>query len=501
MIDTKPTSLSLDMAGFKGNAVRGALWVTAISAASIPLTYFRSWILGQTDGDGVAVGALALILLFINMVSAFVLFGGITVVANYLPKLDSGDDKKSFLATYGLISCVPVLIAILLVAACPELLPLLLKGRIDQSATFCFLLLIPVVVAGSIANYAQAGLMDFRSSALISQLPTLVTSAVATVGFFFFPMQMAGASLPILACCCIFAYLLMFILASLRVFRQLGVSRPRLFLPTGFWKYASFVHLNTITPFIYGSMDQLFVLSSVGVEELGAYFVMLQMANFCSFVPGRISQVMLASFSRLNVCADHQVLTQAYQRLCRLTVASTTLLVLLMVFLSPWLAGFFGPFFGVRYRYLIILATLAAVGSVGTINSMLIMAKERTGQFLVNNIMVVAVQFLVTFLLIREYGVFAVIAGRAAASCCGQAGNFSIIRWGLSGVCIAPPIEYWLSLLVVLPSALVALFIDRLSVINAILLLIVSTLVFLVLIRFRISEIFVFINRQSGCRS
>lgn len=487
--------------GFKRTAVRGALWVTVTSAAAIPLTYYRNWILGQAGGDGLAVGALAIILLFVNLVTTFILFGGVTVVTNYLPKLQSAAEKSAFLVTYGLISCVPVLAAMLLIVARPDLLPLLLKGRVAQNVAPYFLVLLPIVTAASIANFAQAGLMDFRSSALLNQVPTLVTSVVATAGVLLFPTLLSEAPLPILAACFIVAYLLVLFIGGARIVRQLGAFRRRLFLPVGFWRYASFVHLNTVTSFLYTSIDQAFVLTAIGVKELGAYFVMLQMAHLCSFVPGRISQVMLASFAHLDARADNQAITRAYERLCRLTVVSTTLLILPMIFLSPWLARLYGPFFGTRYHYLILLAALVAIGSVGTINSMLIMAKERTGPFFANNVTVVAVQLLVTLALIKEHGVYAVIVGRAAASICGQVGNFSIIRWGLPGVRIAPPSEYWTSLVVVALSAAVAFTAEQLRVSYALLLLCATSMAFLAVVRFRVSEITILLQRGPKPRS
>ena len=120
---------------------------------------------------------------------------------------------------------------------------------------------------------------------------------------------------------------------------------------------------------------------------------------------------------------------------------------------------------------------------------MLIMAKERSGPFLINNIVLIGVQLLVTLSIIKQYGVYAVIAGRAAASCCGQVGNFSIIRWGLPGLRIGPPSEYWLSLIIVVPSALIALSVARLSITYALLLLTSTSIAFLAAVRFRVSEI------------
>lgn len=475
--------------GFKRTAVRGALWVTVTSAAAIPLTYYRNWILGRAGGDGLAVGSLAVILLFVNLVTTFVLFGGVTVVTNYLPKFRSSEEKSAFLATYGLISCVPILAAMLLIVAWPGLLPLLLKGRVMQSMAPYFLVLLPIVTAASIVNFAQAGLMDFRSSALLNQVPTLVTSVAATAGVLLFPTLLAKAPLPILAACFIVAYLWVLFVGGARILRQLGAFRRRILLPAGFWRYASFVHLTTMTSFLNTSMDQAFVLSTIGVKELGAYFVMLQMSQLCRFVPDRISQVMLASFAHLDARADNQAITRAYERLCRLTVVSTTLLILPMVFLSPWLARLYGPFFGTRYHYLILLAALVAFGSVGTINNMLIMAKERSGPFLASGVTVVTVQFLVTLLLVKAHGAYAVIAGRAAGLVCGQILKFIIIRWWLPGVRIAPPREYWPSLLVVAISATVALTAEQLRFTYALLLLCAASIAFLATVRFRVSEI------------
>ena len=483
------TSRTADVSEFKRTAVRGAIWVAAASAAAIPLTYYRNWVLGQAGDDGLVVGVLAVLLLFVNLVTTFVLFGGVTVVTNYLPKLPSSEDKSAFLASYGLISGAIVVAVVGVIAAKQSLLTWALKGEVDQSAVPFLLALLPIVVAASIANYAQAGLMDFRMSALLNAAPTFVTCLVATAGVLLFPEYLARTPFPVLASGFVAAYLVALGVGGWRVIQQLGVFRRRFFLPDGFWRYAGFVHLNTITPFLFNSIDQAFVLAAVGMRELGAYFVMMQMAEFCRFVPNRISQVMLASFSHLVGSGEHDSLKAAYKRLSRLAVVLTTLLVLGVMCLSPWLAELYGDFFGARYRYLIPLAALAAVGSVGAINSMLIMAKERTGIFLVSNLTLVAVQLVVTLFFIADYGVFAVIFGRAAGVVWGQIGNFSIIRWGLPNVHLAPPREYWPSLAVVGGVAAYLLSAEAVPLTHAVALMVGGSAVFLATIRFRYAEL------------
>ncbi len=118
-----PTEAQLDdNKSMKHLAVYGAIWVTLTSIAAVPLTYYRSWALGRIGDSGDVVGQYAIILIFIGILSTFVLFGGSSVVTNFLPKILRREDKSAFLLTYALISVACVMFFVLLINIFPSVL-------------------------------------------------------------------------------------------------------------------------------------------------------------------------------------------------------------------------------------------------------------------------------------------------------------------------------------------------------------------------------------------
>jgi O-antigen/teichoic acid export membrane protein len=471
------------------NAVTGAIWVTLASAAIIPLSYIRNWALGRVDDQGVTVGVLAVITLFINFSTTVLVFGGPTVVANYLPKLLTKQQKSSFFQAHSALCCALVAMVVGAAIFDNDVLASIIKPDAYGAPSWALLVLLPMVALSSLINYAQTGLMDYKSAALLSALPALAGFLVAVIGVTIAPESLAQHAHLAFVVALGSAYVTSGCVGLMRVLGRLKPSKWTLSLPRGFWKYSSLTHANTVISFLYGSVDQFVLLARVGVGELGAYFVMLQLAQFCTFIPRRIAQVMLASFSQLEGRADGERLAAAYSKLARLTVISTTLLILAMICASRWLLKLYGGYFEERYIHLVWLCAVVAIGAVGTINSMLVLSKERAGWFLCNNLTVITIQLLVTVLLVNKWGVAAVILGRAAGSIVGQIGNFAILRWGLPGIRLTPPLEWAISCLIVFGCCAVETLAGGVNPVTSFCVCAGSAVLFLVLVKFRINEL------------
>ncbi len=470
-------------------ATRGAVWVTLTSAAALPLGYYRSWILGRFGDDGTIVGNYAIILLFIQIVVTLVLFGGPSVVTNFLPKIERREDKFAFVLAYGLISIVLSGVFIAAINVFPSLVATLIRKPVDVSTLRLLSLIAPLVVLAQMAIYALAGMMEFRLSSLLSQVQLFVICVFSTAASLFFSQALIAHSIPMLAAAAGAANLLVVAIGGWYLLQQLPRTGLRFYLPPNFWRFSSFVHCNSISTFAYQSIDQLLILGALGTSELGTYFILLQCAQLITFVPQRIGQVMLASFSHLVAGGDRDELCRAYGKLCRAILIMSTPITLFLILFSYPIASIFGDWCGERHLYLLALATAIHAGALGSVNSMLIMAKERTGLFLANSLLLIGVQLAVTLWLLDRWGAYAVIAGKAAAIVSGQTGLFSIVRWRLDTVRLSPPKEFWVGMAVVLACALLAVMRAPLTLPVAALVFLLSGFLFLATIGFRPSEI------------
>ena len=309
---------SFDNDKVKHLAMRGAIWVTMTSAVAVPLAYYRNWILGRIDQMGEVVGSYAIIILFYQVVTTFVIFGGSSVVTNCLPKITRKEDKSSFLFTYSLISILLVVVFVTLLNLFPGTVSMLIRRPVDTATLRILSFLAPIIVFSQMITFSLAGFMDFRLSSVLSQIQLFFVCILATSAILFFPRFLHSHAIVILAVTVGLANLVVIAIGVIRVFRLVSKFIIKLHLPKGFWRFAGFVHLNTFSSFAYQSIDQLFVLVALGTKELGAYFVLWQCAQLITFIPQRIGQVMLASFSHLVASRNHNELRRAYVKLCRI---------------------------------------------------------------------------------------------------------------------------------------------------------------------------------------
>jgi O-antigen/teichoic acid export membrane protein len=480
-------------------AMRGALWVSATAAIALPLAYYRNWALGRIDPEGGVVGAYALIVLFMQVVIAFVLLGGVSTVTNFLPKIHARRDKFSFLASYAAISLVAVGLFEAVIFLQPDLVDAVVRRTVSPEVRKALALLAPLVVLAQLVTFALAGLMDFRLSAILGQIQIFLVSGVAAMGLLQ-PEFLRDDALWTLSLTIAAAQILVIAIGGTRVIRELAGGMPRVFLPPGFWRFTSYVHLNTLTTFAYLNIDQVLVLAALGVEELGGYFVMLQCAQLIRFIPQRIGQVMLASFSHLVSAGDNERLARAYTRLSRLIVVLATGITLILVLFSKQIGLLFGEWYAERHLFLVLLAVPIHVACLGQINSMLIMAKEKTGPFFAISVIQISVQLGLSLLFLDSLGTFAVILGKGAGLVIAQIGLFALVRWGLEGVYLAPPTEYWLSQVAVAAAAAFTLQTGGDVPLLAIGVAPVLGFGFLAAIRFRLDELISLLRSSSGGR-
>lgn len=433
------------IARIKRVAKRGAMWVALTSAFAIPLSYYRNWILTQLDASSEVVGYYAVLMMFINIVNTFVLYGGTTVVTNYLPKIKRSEDKSAFLFTYALISLLAVIIFLSIMHILPDMSQFLIGKQVNSATLRLLSILSPVVVLSELVIYSLTGLMEFRLSSLLSRAQILCVCLVATVCLCVGRELVAPNGSLVLAQTIGCANILVIGVGLYHILQTLKPFVCRFYLPQGFWRFSSAIHLNTFVAFFSTKSDQLFVLAALGVADLGAYFIIMQFAELVVFIPMRIGQVMLSSFSHLVSSGNHKELVRGYTKLCRILLIVTTTISLVMITFSPQLLSVFNPKILEMRTYFILLVLMFAIRGIGSVNTMLILAFDRGRIFLVNNLIMIAIQFFVTLALLESMGLRAVVIGRMSGSLSATIGNFAIIRWRLPGVQIRPPMEYWIS--------------------------------------------------------
>lgn len=433
---------AVELSSLRDVAVRGAMWVTILSALGLVVSYLRTWILGKFGNQGEVLGAFAALLILVQAVSTVATPGGAAVMSALLPKVSAVRDKAAFIVSYALLGAVlAICLASFIVLAPPFQILADVRLKIGGDAAW-LALLVPCVVAYEMAVFCLSGLMQFRLSALLTQVPLFTVTLVAGAALVVWQPDAAGATRTAYWALGS-AYAVSAGVGVLMIVKSLPAPSSFNYFPDGFWKYTAFVHLNSICTFAFTNIDLIFVGSLLSTRELAAYFALLQCAMLITFVPQKVGQVLLSTFSRLLATAKTDEISIAYRKLCDITLLVSTPLATLLILFSRPIAHVFGDWLAPDHLYLVFLAGAIFIGALGSLNAMLVLAHQWSGPFLANSVILTSIQFVVTWFTVGQLGVYGVIAGKAAGILAGQAGLLAILHLRLRNLTVAPPTSYW----------------------------------------------------------
>lgn len=427
----------------------GYFWVSLISLIAAPLAYYRSLILGWSSADGSLVGMYSVALIFMEIISTFVMIGGGTVIVRYLPKFDTSQEKSSFLTRYaGMNLCLLALLSFLALAL-PSL-DLLVNSMAEYHyGIYPLLVLGPFTLLSIMFTFALSGMGAFTLSSLLSNMQLVLICLVSTVFFVFDREYFVTHGIPIFIATIVLAQAFNITVAAQKFYRMGIRFSLRYSLPKNFSKFASHIHINSICNFTYRTGDQIFVLGALGLKELGAYFIAVQLADLINLLPLRTSQIMLAKFSQMVHKNSYDEVAATYALLTRVISSIAGSSALFLICFSEPIASIFGEWGSNKAQYLQCLAFIAVLGCMNSVNSMLIMASESTSYYLAVNVVQMCVQLVLTFLLINSAQVFGVIAAKLLGMLVLQIGLFMIIKKSLKTMKIGIPWHYFFSVVFV----------------------------------------------------
>lgn len=436
----------------------GYFWVSIISLIAAPLAYYRSLILGQTTNDGSLVGMYSVALIFMEIIATFVLIGGGTVITNYLPKLPSNREKSAFLTRYASMNLLLLALLSMLALTVPGV-PALVNRLADyQYGVNPLLILGPFTLLSVMMMFALSGMGFFTLSGLLTNVQLLMVCLVSTVLFLADRELFSGNGIPVFIATIVAAQLTI-IMTAIQKFKRAGIriNFAGVF-PKGFFRFATHIHINSICNFTYRTGDQIFVLGALGIKELGAYFIAIQLADLINFLPLRTSQIMLAKFSGMIRDKNHVEVAATYTLLTKIISCIAGSCAFFLIFFSAPIATLFGEWASEKATYLQWLSFIAVLGCLNSVNSMLIMASETTSSYLATNIMQMFLQLVSTLLLIGSWQVYGVIVAKLLGMLVLQTGLFLIIRSGLGELKIGVSWHYFFTVAAVFAAVLLLHF-------------------------------------------
>ncbi len=161
--------------------LRGLRWTLWLSALAMPLGYCTRLMLARTGPQ--VIGAFGLLLIYVRLVSTFLLLGGNAVLIQFLPQLPP-ERRRAFLLEYGAI----VLLALAPWFAVAWLWPAALKllfGPVGGARFQVILIwLSPIYIALSLSTAALKGILEIALAQVLGRAVTVGSFAIYAVLFF-----------------------------------------------------------------------------------------------------------------------------------------------------------------------------------------------------------------------------------------------------------------------------------------------------------------------------
>ena len=463
---------------------KSAIWLTIISIMALPIAYLRNVLLCRIDPTGITAGNYAIIVLFFQVATTFFLFGGSNVVTNFIPKINGSFKKSAFIFSYATLSLILTSIFICLVNIYPSILEFTLQKDLNADLIIIFSVIVPTMVFSQLVLYSYNGFMKFKEASLIGRTQLFLVTLATGVAFFGHQNYFTKNSLIILAIIVVLANLFIISKAIKPIYKFRKHVKLKIFFPVYFWRFSLFTHLNSILTFAYNSVDKIIVLMAIGKKELGAYFMIYQCAELVRFIPLQLAQVLLLAFSNLIKQKQFSDLKDIYQKSANMILVISTPIALFFLIFSNQFLSFFGEWIAEKHWYLVWLAIIVHMMSLGNINRMLIMASHQVGLLFTTNIIAVATQLILTIFYIKEYGVYAIIASRAISVIFAQNALLLIIKFKLPEYKIKIPKLYYTSILLVLACISCVLLLDNINLLWSIILYLGFIIIFALIARF-----------------
>jgi O-antigen/teichoic acid export membrane protein len=405
------------------NIIGGSFWVTLFSLLSIPLTFFLNWLLGYFDSTGTMLGNYAILIVFINTVTTFVLFGGSSVLTNFLPKIDNNSDKGKFVFTYSIIVFIFLIIFCLLLIIFPFLSQQLLGEEIISNNFLALFFITPLIAISEIVIYSLQGIMLYKKASFLPQLRIIIIIVFILIFLLNNKRYTIENSLLLFCCFYVLTYLAVILIAKNDVPIKVG-----LYWNSKITSFSVYSFFNTLNTYIFTNVDKIFILYYVSLKDVGVYYLLVQLASLIRFITIKLGQILLSSFSKLIHDNDKPNVEKLYLKTTDLMILMSSFISFFLMLFSLYLPVIYGELFEGMIPIFILLIFCTNLRNIGSINSMYILANEKNRVFFISNTLSIAIQLIVTLLLIESYGLFGVVVARICSNIFSQTGLFWIVK-------------------------------------------------------------------------
>ena len=310
----------------------GMRWTVWLSAVAVPFSAGTNLLLARVGPE--TIGVYGLLSVYIGVITAFLYFGGDTVVIRFIPECRE-EDRASFLVSYLLIILAALSGWLVVAHFFPAALRIMLGGGLGDQFRFFLLCLAPLPIACWMILASLKGILEIRFSQTLSKLVPILASIAYAI------LYLAARSVivryPFEVIWAIYLVLMAVLgtIGGIRLVQLCGHSRLRFHLPRDFWPYALATQQVGIAFFLAYRLDYVLVLNYGGLEVLGRYVAVMTIAGLVPLVDGFFIDTLLPSLTNMaaarNAAGAAQVFTMHMRILFLVATATSCAIMVLAV--------------------------------------------------------------------------------------------------------------------------------------------------------------------------
>jgi len=403
----------------KQKSITGAKWTIIISAFALPLNYFLNMILGRVSPE--VLGTYASIQIFIQALPVFVLFSGASILANFIPKIQKKDNIPKFLFTYNVIIIITMVFFITALFFSPSVFRFLFKQNITKLLFYFLLAFIPVCTLFQMVLHSLYGILEIKISSILGRIQLFGLSIIVIFFVTFQKKIFESNYFSIILTSVFFFNMIGFIIGAGVLLRRVNFSKAfSFYLPAGFWRFSFSLQLGSLFAYGFTNIDRLFVLKLGDLNQLGLYQAVISIWMLIDFFPQLLLRVLVPMFSSYIAQGDKETIKKSYSIIERYCIFVAISVGIFIVSFSKELLSIFGEQYTDNYLFLIILAVGSSFGTLQYVNNPLLISTEKNKERVLNSVIRIGIQLLLTLLLLEKFGVLGIVLARVSALVAGQ---------------------------------------------------------------------------------
>ena len=352
----------------------GMRWTVWLSALAIPFSMSVNLLLARVGPE--TIGVYGLLSVYIGLTSAFLYFGGDTVVMRYIPECRP-EDRASFLLSYLLVILAVMSGCIAFSWFCPAAIRLAFGDTHGGRFNFLLLCLSVVPITFAMVVASLKGMLEIQAAQLLTKLLTIGSLAIYAAIFVFDRSLLSIHPTAIIWSVYLGLSAVLGVIGAVKVARLFRTPRLRWLLPAGFWPYALSTQQVSISSFLVRRLDYVLIVNLGGLSLLGQYVAVMLVAVVVPNVSEFFMDTLLPALTNTVAERNYAGAAQVFMMHMRLLFLATTVIGCAVSVLAVPATVIMGAKYASLGGLIILMAAANGIASPGAAGGTLLAAIGR----------------------------------------------------------------------------------------------------------------------------